>query len=399
MSKQTPITSVVNPFITDGVPPETTTETAPPVEETPPTEETAPPVEETPPTEETAPPVEETPPADEQPTDGTKSRQPSRKDLSHQLETANAELKRLRDEGSVYDQKYKDALAKQEELEGKIKAANEEYVKKSTPVYRWEDDPDVSTPRREIVESLGDLSLDVSAETHATVQKDLMHLFSAFGDARAKGAEAQRAFKTKLVEAFGEDADKVINMVRMSYPKHVSALEAQKRNSEGYYNRVVADHQTRARQTREEFATLGRLTEAQIAEKPDDINSVISAAVAGDPELLKQIDTLAMQAAQATAGLPPISPNATPEQVEAHRKGVQALENFKGKAFRHHVEARVLAGIVTKLLAENTTLKKRVPAANAGNKPGSVATSTPSATKTDIPKTGNYAEVKNPYAA
>ena len=326
-----------------------------------------------------------------------KVRQPSRKDLTTQLEAATAELEKLKVDGTVYDQKYKDAVAKQAELEQKVADRDKDFVKARIPEYRWQDDPEVAGPRREIVELLTDTAAEVSTETAGIIKKDLPLILTAYGEARAAGAEALRQFKDKLTETFGEDGATVWGSVKAMYPKHALSLEAENRNREGFLARTTSEHAVRSRQLREEFLSIGRMTPEQIQAAPDSINATISAAVAGDETLLKEIERMALSAAQATAGLPPLSPNATQEQVEAYRSAERNLQQFKNtQAFRRDVEARVLHAIVKKLSDENATLKKRVVGSADANRP---ETSTPGTAKPAASKpVGAFDEIRNPYA-
>lgn len=401
---KTPLDFVPNPFLADTPPPEDldpavaaaaaagrTVEPTPPAEDEPP-----PPVEDAPPAAEDAPPAEDTPETPANPAE--KVRQPSRKDLSTQLEAANAELAKLRADGEVYDQKYKDAVARQAALEKKIEERDKEYVKTKSPVYRWEDDPEVAGPRKEVVDLLNDTIIDVAPETGKVLQKDLTLILSAYGEARSLGAESLRLFKEKLVENFGEDATTVLTAVRQMHPKHVAALEAQKRNSEGYYSRTVTEYTTRSRTLREEFSQIGRMTPEQIAAAPDSTNAIISAAIAGDETMLKEIEKMAHKAAQATAGLPPLPPTATAEEIEAYRATERNLAQFKEtQAFRRDVEARALQAIVKKLSDENAALKKRVEGSSVANRPDTTAGGAPSRTPERVKVDGEYAEIANPY--
>ena len=352
---------------------------------------------ETPETTETEP---ETPPETPETTETTleKPRQPSRKDLATQLETANTELARLKDENGVNSQKYKDAEAVRAELQTKLEERDKDFVKARTPVYNWKDDPEVSKPREEIVEMLSDVSAEVTPETAKIINQDLVLMLNAYGQARGSGAEALRGFRTLLIEKFGEDGEKVWEAAKAMYPKHNAAITAEKKNSEGYFSRTVTEHATRSRQFREEFSQIGRMTPEQIAQAPDSTNALISAAIGGDEALLKEVERMAMQAAQATAGLPPLPATATPEEVEAYRASERSLQQFKDtKAFRRDVEARVLEAIVKKLSNENATLRKRVGAAAEGNRPESTS-STPTAPRAGGTKTlGPYEDIPNPY--
>jgi hypothetical protein len=119
--------------------------------------------------------------------------------------------------------------------------------------------------------------------------------------------------------------------------------------------------------------------------------------VAGDENLIKEIEKNALKAAQATAGLPPLPLDATPEQVEAYRAAERNLHNFKEKmAFRKEVESRVLSSIVRKLVAENEALKKRVSGAADANRPESSTTSAPPTPK-KVNYSGNYEDAPNPH--
>lgn len=396
---KTPLDFVPNPFLSDNPPEDLDPAVAAAaasgrtVEPTPPDPD--PPVEDEP-TPETPPTAEDTPETPANPTE--KVRQPSRKDLSTQLEAANAELEKLRSEGAVYDQKYKDAVAKQAELEQKIEERDKDFVKAKSPVYRWEDDPEVAGPRREVLELLNDTVIDVAPETGKILQKDLTLILAAYGEARAGGADPLRQFKEKLVTNFGEDATTVLAAVRQMYPKHTAALEAQQRNSEGYFTRTITEHATRSRQLRDEFLQIGRMTPEQIAADPTNTNAVISAAIAGDEALLKEVEKMALSAAQATAGLPPLPLNATAEQVEAYRKAERNLNQFKEtQAFRRDVEARVLQAIVKKLTDENTALKKRVEGSSVANRPDTTSGGAPTRTPERVKVDGEYAEIANPY--
>jgi flagellar motility protein MotE (MotC chaperone) len=352
---------------------------------------------ETPETAETDP---ETPPETPETTETTpeKTRQPSRKDLATQLEAANAELAQVKAENGVTSQKYKDAEAVRAELQTKLEERDKDFVKARTPVYNWKDDPEVSKPREEIVEMLSDVSAEVTPETAKIINQDLVLMLNGYGQARGGGAEALRAFRNNLIEKFGEDGEKVWEAAKAMYPKHAAAILAEKKNSEGYFARTLTEHSTRARQFREEFLQIGRMTPEQIAAAPDSTNALISAAIGGDEALLKEVEKMAMQAAQATAGLPPLPVTATPQEVEAYRKSELALRQFKDtKAFRRDVEARVLEAIVKKLSNENATLRKRVGAAAEGNRPESTATTTTPAKAGSTKNLGPYEDIPNPY--
>ena len=260
---KTPLDFVPNPFLSDTPPAEDLDPAVAAAEASGRTvePEPAPPAE--PETLETDPDPE--PETTETPTATTeKVRHPSRKDLSTQLEAANAELARLRADGAVYDQKYQDAVAKQAEFEQKLQDRDKDFVKSKSPVYKWEDDPEVATPRKEVLELLNDTVVDVSPETGKIIQRDLTLILNAYGEARSLGAEALRVFKEKLTTNFGEDATTVLTAVRQMHPKHTAALEAQKKNSEGYYSRTVNEYTTRSRALRDEFSQIGRMTPEQI---------------------------------------------------------------------------------------------------------------------------------------
>jgi hypothetical protein len=386
---KTLLDTAVNPFASDNAPEDLQPEAALAAavgRETPETPETPPETPETPP--ETPESTPETP--------ETRVRHPSRKDLTVQLESATTELEKLRADGAVYDQKYKDAVAKQAELEKQVADRDKDFVKARTPVYRWEDDPEVATPRREIVELLTDVAAEVTPETSNIIKKDLPLILTAYGEARSMGAEALRQFKDKLSQNFGDDAPTIWGSVKAMYPKHTAALEAESRNRAGFLDRTMTEHATRSRQYRDEFLQIGKMTPEQIAANPDDFNSVISAAIAGDEGLQKEIERMALQAAQATAGLPPLSDNATPEQIQAYRQTERNLREFKEKnAFRRDVEARALKAVVKKLVDENAALKKRVTGSVEANRPEATTTTAPAA-KPAKP-VGEYAEVHNPY--
>lgn len=409
MSKSTDIQTLVNPFASDAAPDdlEPSTALAAALGTPVPTQDDAPPAD-TPPQDD-APPLQDdaqgdTPPAqdDAPPAQGDKPRQPSRKDLSTQLETATAELEKLRSEGAVYDQKYKDAVAKQNELETKLAERDKEFAQARAPKYRWEDDPEVAKPRQEFLERFNDMLADVTAESAKMLNTDFMHIVNAYGDARAKGPEALRAVKEKVLERFGEDTPNIWRTVQEVFPKHASALEAQKRNSENHFDRAVQWHQTRAREIRTAFSSIGRLTQEQIAAAPDDINSIISAAIAGDEKVLKEVEALAHKAAQGAAGLPPLPLDATPEVIEQYRIAEQRIAEFQQRtAWQRDVEARTLAAIVKRQGEELAALRKRVGTSAVANKPN-VTSQTPttparSATGVDVPRTGEYAEVANPF--
>lgn len=355
---------------------------------------------ETPETTETTPetPAETPDPAETTPETTEKPRQPSRKDLATQLETANAELARLKSESGVTTQKYKDAEAVRAELQTKLEERDKDFVKARTPVYNWKDDPEVAKPREEIVEMLNDVAAEVTPETAKIINADLIPILNAYGKARGDGAEALRGFRGLLIEKFGEDGERVWEATKAMFPKHNAAILAERKNSEGYFARTLTEHATRSRQFREEFSQIGRMTPEQIAQAPDSTNALISAAIGGDEALLKEVERMAMQAAQATAGLPPLPATATPEEVEAYRASERSLQQFKDtKAFRRDVEARVLEAIVKKLSNENATLRKRVGAAAEGNRPESTS-STPTAPKAGGTKTlGPYEDIPNPY--
>ncbi len=408
MSKPADINVIDNPFISENPPtdvePDAALATAlgrTPEETTPPVEEETPPVEEETPSQQTDDTTQQQPDDATQQQTTDKQRQPSRKDLSTQLEAATTELEKLRSEGAVYDQKYKDAVAKQGELEAKLAERDKEYTQARTPKYRWEDDPEVAKPRTEIMERYNDLVADVTPESAKLIQGDFMHIVNAYGEARTKGPEALRQVKEKVTERYGEDTSNIWRTVQEVFPKHAAALEAQKRNGETHFERTVTDYQTRAREVRAEFAAIGRATPDQIAAAPDDINSIISAAIAGDEKLIKEVEVLAAKAAQATAGLPPLPADAAPEVVEQYRVAERNMNEFRQKqAFRRDVEAKVLTAIVRKQAAELEALRKRVGTSAKANKPDVNAQSPAPAQRgngVEVPRQGEYAEVTNPY--
>ncbi len=362
---------VANPHVSDSPPP--------PTEEVQPT-----PTE----TVETAPETVEKAPE-------TVQKPPSRSELTTQLTTATTELERVKSEVGVHEQKYKDALAKQEELQQQVKERDELFVKERTPTYRWQDDPDVAKPRAKAAAIFTDTLAELSPENEGVVRKDVFTLIDEYGSARSTSAATLRTFREKLTETFGEDGPKVFDMVKRMYPEHAEALDAEQRNSITHFDRTRGNHEKSRREVTERFVQIGRATPEQIKANPDDINSIISAAVGGDEDLLKEIDIMARKAADATVGLPPLPPDVKPEIVAQYRDTERRRAQYMKSVFEKDVQLRVLTSIVKKLGTENETLKKRVTTASEANRPD-IATE---ATKKEVKKApeGKFDEISNPY--
>ena len=347
--------------------------------------ETSPETVETPP--ETAPPPPETPPV-------TKTKEPSRSQLQTELETRQAELEKLRLEGQQATQKYQDEVAKRTELEQKVADFDKTYVQKESPVYDWRKDPEVAGPRNEITAMVEDAVPDFeSDDARRQFKGNLPGFLNAY--VKARGEDGLVDYKAELIDKFGEDGRQMFSLLRQMAPKHVAAMEAQARNSGNHFQRVHGDYETRSRATREEFSKIARE-----AAEGDDIGAAIVAAIGGDEELLKQADEIVTKAAMGAAGLPPLPPNAPAEYVQKHREAMHRRAEFMERhAFRRDAQARILAGVVKKLAAENETLRKRAGvAAVAGRADSKPSDPTPPEKKgTGLPDTG-FEEVVNPFA-
>lgn len=358
-----------------------------PAVDPPPTEEIAP---------ETAEITPETPEIKEEPTEKG-GKHYSRSELQGKLDERLKELETLREEGSMRSQQYTDALAKQAELEKAIKERDENFVQSRTPVYDWRKDPEVAKPRQEISELVTDSAAEMTPENAVLFRKDLHLILGAYGDARSMGDVALRTFRDNLTEKLGEDGPKIFQAARAIFPRYRAASEAEEKNSINHFDTSREQHEKRRRAATEDFARIGRWTKEQIEANPDDPDAIISAAIGGDEEVLKNLEALAHKAAQASVGLPPLPPKASPELVAQHRAAERNREQFLGTAHRRDVQVRALTAVVKQLLDERNTLMKRVSAAAPANRADIVPEGAPKKEKTTVPQGGDFSEVQNPY--
>ncbi len=106
---------------------------------------------------------------------------------------------------------------------------------------------------------------------------------------------------------------------------------------------------------------------------------------------------LTHKAAQASVGLPPLPPNASPEMVADFRQRERTHQQFLGTAFRRDVQVRALTAVVKHLMDERNALLKRVTSAAPANRAEISPEGGKPKEKTTVPQGGDFTEIQNPY--
>lgn len=360
-------------------------------------QDTAPAVEAPPPSED-----DDDPPAPEQQptTDGQaqaeKPKRPwkSRTELAKELDEERKRFAEYQQQAEERQKQRELAEQRAKDLEEQVRQRDELYRKAAVPKYDPQADPEVGGVLNQLRDSFNDVAAELDAANRDALSKNWWQ--EVHGFEKHKAEMNLKTFRESLAERYpGEDTDAIYRMIRESVPK-IREVEAKRAAREASYGEMLAkSHDERRRKAVEYVSKFGARTDAEIAEAPDDAQSIISLMARTSPKLKEQITALGPKFANLLAGNPPLPADASPEALIQHRRNDQELEAMRAAAPMLFFERPILTRALQEAMAELEVLRKRVGAASDAKAPG--ATFTPEATPKA--KTGDPAgwDAPNPY--
>ena len=325
---------------------------------------------------------------------------PSRRMLQEELDAARAEIQRLTDDGKQWTEKHAAAEARATRLTEELAERDRRYASEQAPEYDWRKDREVAPLRQEIVSLVQQSAAELEDESAARLFRDeFPHMLQGYAQHLAAGH--LKPFREKLAESFGDDADRVLAALKAALPKHRLALEREQAGRTKWQETRQREFDDRRREASDSLSRLGHWSDDEIKSDPDHEDAIISQIAKANPKVAQEIDAMIERAIPLQAGLPPLPPDATPDQIRQHRAAAHYLEGLRASAPANALKVRVLTAALKSSYAELAKLRHRVSDAARANKPeaGYVegAKPTTGAATTTVPQGQDYETAKNPF--
>jgi len=297
---------------------------------------------------------------------------PSRKTLRGSLEEAQVKLSALEAEKQAIADEKARLEESLEEARKNLKEREENYAKaKVIGPYNPAEDKEVVEIDQRLVRSLNAAKAEFDdPQNGALFQGSVTTLLPAY-IAHIDQGKPLAGFREKLEEDFGEDAPRVLGAIKEMAEPFRQRMETVERNAASHVENVEKRYQEVARKVEGKFSKLGALSDSEIAEHPNSVDALLTQIAKKNEKFATKLEQIRRDGARIEAGLPPLRPGATAEEIAEYRTKERMLSGARENSVYGMMQNAAISEVFRQVYRELETLRERVAGKTKGNRPES----------------------------